>query len=133
MSNPRTTPETPRERLRLKVDPESDSRLATLLTQYKSAKEREVAAKEEAAELQSQIVTELANQVEGDSIPDVFDIAADPMGGYPAYSYRYTPPGWGLDAKAMKAEDPETYVKYAKERQGYWTFEAKKTGQGRRR
>jgi hypothetical protein len=134
--NPRETPETSpepvqRPRTRRKVDPESDSRLAALLTSYREAKERESAAKAEAAELQSHIVSELAS-VAGDDVPDVFDISADPMGGYPAFTYRYTPPGLGLDSEKMKSEDPVTYVKFLKERRGYWTFEAKKTGRGRR-
>lgn len=140
-TNPGTTPETVKPAtttkkpiVRTKVDPASDSRLASLLTSYKEAKERESAAKAEASELQSHIVSELASQIpEGQNVPDAFDISADPMGGYPAFTYRYTPPGLGLDSDKMKSEDPATYVKYLKERRGYWTFEAKKTGQGRRR
>lgn len=131
---PQAPVQQPKPVVRKKVDPASDSRLATLLTAHKEAKERAAAAAAEADELQSQITAEvLATVPEGGKVPDAFDIAADPHGGYPAYTYRYTPPGWGIDSKRMKSEDPEEYVKWAKRREGYWTFEAKRAGkQGRR-
>lgn len=115
-----------------KVDPPSDSKLATLLTEYAKAKEQAEAYSKQAGELQSQIRQLLFDQA-GDDVPDSFSIPADPHGGYPAFSMYYTPPSWSLDSKSLKSNDPETWVQYAKEKRGYWTFKERENGIGRRK
>lgn len=123
---PQVPEQQPKRRVRKKVDPHSGDRLALLLTEYHRAKTLAESAGAEAEEYKSLIIAAL--EISADEETDVFDIAADPMGGYPAFTYRYTPEGWGVDTKRMASEEPETYVKFAKRRQGYWTFEAKKQG-----
>jgi len=133
------TPETPvpaanpvlKQKRRRKVDPESDSKLALLLTMYARAKEESNAASELADEYQSQIKKAIL-EAAGDDVPDSFDIAADPMGGYPAFTFSYTEPSWVLDSKRMKAEAPETYVEYAKQTRGFWTFKQKTNYKGKK-
>lgn len=115
-----------------KIDPPSDSRLASLLTEYSRAKDEETAAKERAAELQSQIRATVLEDA-GDDVPEKFEVAADPHGGYPGYTFYWTAEGWTCDTKRMKSEDPETWVKWAKKRDGFWTFKEKQLGRGFKR
>lgn len=120
----------PKSKVRQKLDPASDSKLAALLTSFHEAKKRAESADAEADEYLSQIKSMLATVSDG---VDAFDIAADPHGGYPAFTYRYTPAGKTLDGAKLKSENPDTWESFAKERKGYWTFEAKKSGRGRKR
>lgn len=119
-----------RQPVRQKLDPASDSKLAMLLTSFHEAKCRADAAAAEAEEYMSQITGMLSEVSEG---VDAFDIAADPHGGYPAFTYRWTPEGKGLDGQRLKSDDPELWERYAKPRKGYWTFEKKRNGRGGRR
>lgn len=119
----------PKPKVRQKLDPASDSKLAALLTSFHEAKCRADAAAAEAEEYMSQITGMLSEVSEG---VDAFDIAADPHGGYPAFTYRWTPEGKGLDGARLKSDDPELWERYAKPRKGYWTFEKKRNGRGKR-
>jgi hypothetical protein len=122
----------PKVKIRKKIDPPSDSPLARLLTAYHQAKDEAAAVDERAEEYLSQ-AKNLIFEAGGKDVPDAFDIVADPHGGYPAYSFAYTPPGWSVDSKRMKADSPETYVEWAKPTKGFWSFREKQNHKGGRK
>lgn len=124
MTEHAVTPQPP-AKVRLRVDPVPGSRLETLLTELRLAKEAEAAAKDRATTAQDAVEAELHALRSPDSQPDAFDIPAHPKGAYPACSYSWVPEGWSLDSKALRAAEPAKWVQYAKKRAGYWTLKVK--------
>jgi hypothetical protein len=109
---------------RLKIEPQPGTRLELLMAEHDRAKVEADAAKEKEDELKAAIQGELSALADPDSLPDAFDIPADPAGRWEAYSYRWVNGGWRIDSKAMQEQDPVTYVKWAKKSKGHWEFSA---------
>lgn len=98
------------------VTPEPDSRLAQLHAAYPAAK----AAADDAAE-KLKAITDGIKLALSEAAPDQTRI--DLRGGHgPALRLSYTET-WRFDSKRFKAEDPETYVRYAK-KSGSWALKA---------
>lgn len=112
-------------KVRVKVEPAPGSRLETLLTELRIASGRLDEVKGRFEELHGAVKAELQALRDASSQPDAYDVPAHPKGAYPAASLTYTPPSWQLDGKALKDADPKTWVQYARERRGFWTFKSR--------
>jgi hypothetical protein len=112
----------PKIKKRLKLEPADDSRLSMLMSQLPELEVQKREAEEKLAEHKKAIQQEIAAFVvaNGLDMPDVFDIPADPYGAHPAYTLSSREGAWRLNTEAMKAEDPETYVKWAVKGNPYW-------------
>ncbi len=108
------------EKKRLKVEPESGSRLRELLAVERRFHEEAKEAEARHDEVRQAIRAELQRLADPEDMPGAFDVPADPRGEYPAYSLTYHEPGWKLDEKAMKEKNPVLYVQWAKPTRGYW-------------
>lgn len=126
--------EAPRPKRRLKVEPEPGGQLEQLLIAGKAAADAEKAASEAAEEYKAAVKRWLLSLFpDPDDLPDAFDIVADPHGRYPAYAMTLKG-GFRVDSTAMKKEDPETYVRWARKIQPTWELRPVSTGgRGRRR
>lgn len=112
----------PKVKKRLKLEPEENSRLSMLMSQLP---EMEVQKREAAEKLEAHkkaIQQEIAAFVVAQSLemPDVFDLPADPYGAHPAYTLSAREGAWRIDTEALKSQEPETYVKWAKKGNPYW-------------
>jgi hypothetical protein len=111
----------PKIKKRTRLEPPDGSRLALLFTRLPQLESRKKEAEEELAECKKAIQQEIAATItDPDDMPDQFDIPADPYGGWPAYTLAAREGAWGLDTEAMKTQDPETYVKFARRGRPYW-------------
>ena len=112
----------PKVKRRLKIEPEDNSRLAMLMARLPELEVQKKEAEEKLAEHKKAVQQEIAAFVvaNGLDMPDVFDIPSDPYGAHPAYTLSAREGAWRLNAEAMKAEDPETYVRWAVKGQPYW-------------
>lgn len=95
---------------------EPGTRLEQLRAEYDEAKAAEAAAKERADMLTAAIKAEGASVHPGATVIDIV------TPGKPALRMSWRAP-WRIDEKRLKAEDPVTYVKYAKQG-GYWELRA---------
>ncbi|MCO7192306.1 hypothetical protein [Pseudonocardia sp. McavD-2-B] len=91
------------------VQPASDSRLEQLLAEWSAKKPQLDALKAEVDTLSKSIKAETMRAAPEGS-PEA--IVRSPFLDLPLRVYPRTE--WRLDAKAMKAEDPQTYVKWAR-------------------
>jgi hypothetical protein len=107
------------QKKRVKVEPIPEGKLEQLLIANKRAKDAADIAGEEASVTKSEIKAWLLDLFPDGKRPDAFDIPADAHGRYPAYSMTLKE-GFRLDTTAMKAEDPELYVRYAKKSAPVW-------------
>jgi hypothetical protein len=128
-SNSDTAVPQPKIKKRLKLEPADDSRLSMLMSQLPELEVQKREAEEKLAEHKKAIQQEIAAFVvaNGLDMPDVFDIPADPYGAHPAYTLSSREGAWRLNTEAMKAEDPETYVKWAVKGNPYWELKKKST------
>lgn len=112
----------PKVKKRLKIEPEENSRLSLLMSKLPELESRKREAEEELSEHKKAVQQEIAAFVVANGLetPDVFDIPADPYGAHPAYTLSSREGAWRLNTEAMKAESPETYVKWAVKGQPYW-------------
>jgi len=112
----------PKVKKRLKVEPEENSRLSMLMSQLPELEVQKREAEEKLTEHKKAVQQEIAAFVaaNGLDMPDVFDIPADPYGAHPAYTLSAREGAWRVDTEAMKSQEPETYVKWAKKGQPYW-------------
>lgn len=94
----------------------ADSRLAQLQSQYAEAKSAADAAAEHLKGITDAIKHELTRAAPEHTKIDL------PAGHGPALRLTYSE-RWSLDTRRMKAEDPLTYVRYAK-KGGAWTLRA---------
>ena len=99
------------------------SRLAALLDAYPAAK---AMADEAAAQLKA--ITDGIKLEASQQAPDQPKVTICPAGGSEAptleLDYRES---WRIDSRKLKAEDPETYVRYAK-KSGAWYLNVAKGG-----
>lgn len=124
----------PRVRTRLRVEAPEGSRLSSLLARLPELEARKKSSEEELSELKGAIQAEIAGTVEDpESLPDVFDIPASPDGSWPAYSLTSCEGSWGIDTEALKSQDPETYVRWARRGRPYWKLTRAAQGRGRQR
>ena len=113
--------EQPKIKKKQKLEPESGSRLSLLFTRLPELEAAKKDAEEALAAHKRAIQAEVAKTVVNpDDMPDVFHIPADPNGAYPAYNLSAREGAWRLNTDAMKAQDPETYVKWAVKGAPYW-------------
>jgi hypothetical protein len=132
-SNGDTAVPQPRIKKRRKVDPDPGSDLSLLFTQLPELEARKREAEETLSAHKKKIQQAIARLVEDpENMPDVFDIAADPYGGYPAYTLSAREGAWRVDTEAMKNQAPETYVKWAKRGEPYWELKKKSTNRVKR-
>lgn len=112
----------PKVKRRLKVEPADDSRLAMLMAQLPELEVQKREAEEKLAEHKKAVQQEVAAFVvaNGLEMPDVFDLPADPYGAHPAYTLSAREGAWRVDTEALKSQDPDTYVKWAKKGNPYW-------------
>lgn len=103
------------------VTPEPGSRLEQLHAQYADAKAQ---ADESAARLKS--ITDGIKAELSAMAPDARRIALGGSAG-PALAMTYTE-SWRLDSKRLKADAPETYVRYAKQSASWTLREAPQQG-----
>lgn len=101
------------------VKPKTGSRLELLAAAYRDAAKAADEANKRLTEIKDAIKVELSL-----AQPDSEDIRLwSPVLEKPLH-FHYIPPSWYVDSKRMKKEDPVTYVKWAKEKAGYWKLEA---------
>lgn len=113
--------ERPKIKKRQKLEPEPGTRLAALFTQLPELEAAKKEAEEKLAACKKAIQSEVAATVENpEDMPDQFDIPGDIYGAYPAYTLAAREGAWRIDTDALKNQDPETYVKWAKRGQPYW-------------
>jgi hypothetical protein len=113
--------EQPKVKKRQKLEPAPDSKLSYLFTKLPELEARKKEAEEELSACKKSIQSEIAATVENpEDMPDQFDIPGDPYGGYPAYTLAAREGAWRLDTEAMKNQEPETYVRWAKRGAPYW-------------
>jgi hypothetical protein len=117
-----TQPTAPIETPPVQVKPHGNSRLAQLHALYPDAKAKADAAAEELKAITDGIKAELVNQA-----PDAPRVDLIGASG-PVLELRYVE-SWRLDAGRMKREDPETYVRFAKQSHS-WRLAAAKGPQG---
>ena len=112
----------PKIKKRLKLEPEENSRLSMLMARLPELEVQKRDAEEKLAAHKKAIQQEIAEFVVANNLdmPDVFDLPADPYGAHPAYTLSSREGAWRLNTEAMKAEDPETYVKWAVKGDPYW-------------
>lgn len=111
----------PKVKVRQKIEADPSSRLAFLLAQLPELESRKKEAEEQLSECKKAVQQEIAKTVtDPGHTPDVFDIPADPYGAHPAYTLSAREGQWRLNTEAMKAREPETYVKWAVKGAGYW-------------
>jgi hypothetical protein len=101
------------------LHPERSSNLGKLCAAYSLAKPRADEAAKQLEQIVDAIKVEMTNAVaddpayqQGEPIVCLADVLATPL----RLSYRKS---WYLDVKSLKAQDPHTYVKWAKQR-GVW-------------
>lgn len=97
------------------VEPPAESRLAQLHAAYPAAK---AAADEAAATLKA--ITDAIKLELTQAAPDEERVTLRGDGPTLALTYAER---WTIDSRKLKAEDPETYVRYAK-KGGSWTLKA---------
>lgn len=101
------------------VHPQPDSKLGRLCSAYKLAKPRADEAKRALEQITDAIkvaLTEVASEDPAYQQGEPVVLAADVLDAPLRMSYVKS---WYLDTKALKEQDPYTYVKWAKER-GVW-------------
>jgi hypothetical protein len=92
------------------VHPEPDSNLGRLCSAYKLAKPRADQAAKALEQIVDAIKVELTNAAPGETSVDLTaDVLERPLRMTCVQS-------WYVDSKRLKAEDPYTYVKWAKKR-----------------
>jgi hypothetical protein len=99
------------------VQPDPDSRLAQLAAQYDLAKAE---AEKSAAALKA--ITDAIKLELTNAAPGVTDVRLDSDQLAAPLRLYYTE-SWRVDAKKLKTEDPETYVRYAT-KGGSWSLRA---------
>lgn len=107
------------------VRPRAASKLADLHAQYVGAKAASKAADEELKAITDAIKLELSK-----AAPDQTQVDLIPANGVvaPALRLNYVE-SWRIDSKKLKAENPETYVQYAR-KSGSWRLDALKPDGG---
>lgn len=111
----------PRIKRRHKLEPEEGSRLSMLMTQLPALEAAKAEAESKLKEHKKAIQLEIGKTVsDPDNMPDVFDIPADPYGGYPAYTLSAREGAWRLNSEALKTQEPGTYERYLEQGQPYW-------------
>lgn len=105
------------------VHPEPDSKLGRLCAAYSLARPRADQAERSLKQITDAIKVELTNMVaedpayhQGEPVVCVAEVLDAPL----RMSYVNS---WYLDTKALKEQDPHTYVKWAKQR-GVWKLQA---------
>ena len=112
--------EQPKVKVRQKLEPEENSRLAFLFSQLPQLEAAKNEAEAGLKACKKAIMAEIAGAIDADKLPDQFDIPAEPNGAYPAYTLASRQGAWRVDADAMKNQDPEAYVRWAKRGDPYW-------------
>lgn len=113
--------EQPKVKKRLKVEPADGSRLAALMAELPKLEAAKTEAEEKLKECKAAVQAEVAATVQNpEDLPDVFDIPADPYGSHPAYTLSAREGQWRIDTDAMKTQEPQTYVKWAKRGRPFW-------------
>lgn len=107
-----TTQPTPQDAGPLIVQPDADTRLAQLHAAYSDAK-----AAADAAEKQLKAITDAIKLELTQAAPEG-TTKVDLVGNGVPLRLSWTE-SWRLDSRKLKAEDPETYVRYAK-KSGAW-------------
>jgi hypothetical protein len=111
----------PPVKVRKRFEPEPGSRLAALFMQLPQLEAEKKESAEKLDACKKAIQQEIAATItDASDMPDQFDIPADPYGGWPAYTLAAREGAWGLDTEAMKTQEPETYVKFARRGRPYW-------------
>lgn len=101
------------------VKPETGSRLEQLAEAYQEAKDKADEIDKRLTEIKDAIKVELTKAEPGsENITLWTPVLAKPL------RLHFVGPSWYVDSKRMKREDPATYVKWAKEKAGYWKLEA---------
>lgn len=112
----------PKIKTRVKVEPDPASRLAYLLSQLPELETQKRESEEKLKECKKAIQQEVAafTAANGLDVPDVFDLPADPYGAHPAYTLSARPGALHVDTEALKAQDKDTYDKWAVRGDPYW-------------
>lgn len=98
------------------VEPPAESRLAQLHSAYEGAK-----AQADAAAAALKAITDAIKLELSQAAPEVARVDLRTPGA-PPLRLTYSE-SWRVDARKLKADDPETYVRYAK-KSGSWTLRA---------
>lgn len=108
-----TAPEVPPvEQPPVQIVPRGDSKLAQLHAMYAGAKANADAAAEELKTITTAIKAELAQAAPGQPKVDLIGQGLPPLG------LRHVET-WRVDTRKLKAQDPETYVRYAKKSESW--------------
>lgn len=110
------------ERPPVQVAPRKNSRLAQLHAMYAGAKANADAAAEELKTITTAIKAELAAAAPDQPKVDLVSPAGPPLGLRLVTS-------WRIDSRKLKAQDPETYVRYARKSEA-WALKPLGTGGG---
>lgn len=111
----------PKIKVRRKVEPAEGSRLSALMAELPRLEAEKADSEQKLKEHKKKVQAEIAAVLlDGEEVPDVFDIPADPYGSHPAYTLSAREGAWRIDTEAMKTQDPGTYVKWAKKGDDYW-------------
>lgn len=106
-------PETaPVEQPPVQVVPQADSKLAQLHAMYAGAKAKADAAAEELKTITTAIKAELGQAAPGQPKVDLIGQGLPPLGLRHIES-------WRIDTRKLKAQDPETYVRYARKSESW--------------
>lgn len=123
----------PKIKVRKKLEPEEGSQLSLLFHQLPALEAAKKQAEEDLATHKRKIQQEVARGItDPNDMPDVFQIPADPHGGYPGYTLAARDGAWRLDSEAMKSEDPGTWQKWAKQGRPYWELSRVRTNRVKR-
>jgi hypothetical protein len=135
MTTPQPIPQ-PREKKRVKVEPEEGGQLEQFLVENKKAYDDAIVANEDADKYKAAIKAWLLSLfppaddgTPNPDLPDAFDIAADPHGRYPAYTMTLKG-GMRVDTEALK--EAGYYERFAKPTRPSWDLRESSGGRRRR-
>ena len=114
-----TTPEPPQRPERVTVEPDGNSRLATLLTIYSAQKAEAAAADIAAEETKNAIMAELAQWPQQPG--KAFDIPAHPSGAWGGYALTWSNPR-RFQQKDFADEHPDLYEEFKRPGKGQWSL-----------
>ena len=114
-----TIPQPPERPERVAVEPDSNSRLATLLTIYHAQKAEAAAAEIAADETKAAIMAELARWPQQPG--KAFDIPAHPNGAWGAYALTFSNPR-RFQQKSFAEDHPDLYEEYKRTGNGQWSL-----------
>lgn len=118
-SSPSDAPASPAPPPSVVVHPTDNSRLDQLAAEYALLQPKAQETTERLEEIKAGIKAELQR-----AQPGVAEVLLTSPHLAKPLRLKWVPEGWVLDSKLLKAQDPETFVTYAKKRKAYWDLRA---------